>query len=123
MKQNNFLVLFAALSFYLEQEEDPYQVAPVRPGGLFTARQLQSVRDGRMKCAAMRRHVLRTILPNALRARNNIYIFKVTMCKLPDGKADIFIRNPQLPAPAPADLFATLSFHLDEEKRPLSTKR
>jgi hypothetical protein len=37
--------------------------------------------------------------------------------------ADIFLRNPQLPAPAPADLFATLSFHLDEEKRPLSTKR
>jgi hypothetical protein len=30
LKQKNFLVLFAALSFYLD-EENLYQVAPVRP--------------------------------------------------------------------------------------------
>jgi hypothetical protein len=72
LKRKNFLVLFAALSFHLD-EENLYEVAPVRPGGLLTARQLQSIRDGRMKCAAMRRHVLRMILPNALFAGNNIF--------------------------------------------------
>jgi hypothetical protein len=30
LKQNNFLVLFAALSFHLD-EENLYEVAPVRP--------------------------------------------------------------------------------------------
>jgi hypothetical protein len=86
LKQNNFLVLFAALSFYLEQEEDPYQVAPVRPGGLFTARQLQSVRDGRMKCAAMRRHVLRTILPNALLPIFKHFVEEIEQQEVQDGK-------------------------------------
>jgi hypothetical protein len=43
-KQKNVLVLFAALSFHLEEEVNPYRVAPVHPGGLLTQEEIQEVR-------------------------------------------------------------------------------
>jgi hypothetical protein len=80
-KQKNVLVLFAALSFHLEEEvNNPYRVAPMRPGGLLTQEELQEVRAGNWTCGTMRNHVLRMrnhvlrmVLPNTILAGNNIF--------------------------------------------------
>ncbi|CAB3977633.1 Hypothetical predicted protein, partial [Paramuricea clavata] len=51
-----------------EEVYNPYQVAPVRPGGLLTNEEFQEVRAGNWTCGTMRNHVLRMILPNTILA-------------------------------------------------------